>query len=161
MPQLRETVALESPRGLLRGPVPRVARGVLLEARARVDDEQGLHPLRVHAVERQRHVAAEREAADDGLAAAADVVEQSRHVGDGVGFAVEIRVGRVVGLAVAAHVPGDEREAFRERRDLRGPHGGGGGVAVREEEGRAAAAVDFVVEAHAVAGEVWHFEVIG
>jgi len=58
-------------------------------------------------MKRQRHVAAEREAVNDGAAAGtvAHLVEKSGHIGYRERFAVGGGVGGTIELAVAAHVP--------------------------------------------------------
>src|SRR5690242_868491 len=61
--------------------VPAFARLVILVAGTGVDDQERAHALGVARMKRQRHVAAEREAADDGRLGA-DLVQKRQHVGD-------------------------------------------------------------------------------
>ena len=75
-----QSLALEAVAGVMRALVPGLARIVLLEAGAGVDDQQRADALGMGAIERQRHVAAQRQPADDGLLGA-DGVEQRGHVG--------------------------------------------------------------------------------
>jgi len=116
-----QTLTLEAVAGFTRTLVPDLAGIVLLEARAGVDDQERADTIRMGAVERQRHVAAKREPADDRLVGA-DGVEQRRHVADRQRFAIGRGIIGVVGLAVAPHVPQHELVMLRQGRDLALPH---------------------------------------
>src|SRR3546814_8528978 len=83
-------------------------------------------------MEGQRHVAAERQAADHRPLHAAGV-EDRAHVADGQFLGICRMVLRIVGLTVAAHVPDDDAPAILQRRDLAVPHAAGGAVAVGEQ----------------------------
>lgn len=120
--QPRETVGLKVGRLVVGSFVPGVAGRVFLEPGARVDDQQGLDALRMHAVEGETHVPAETESAHDGFLVRRHVVEQGQDVRDRVGFAVLGLVVGIGGVAVAAHVPDDELEVLRQRGDLLRPH---------------------------------------
>ena len=106
------------------------------------------------AVERQRHVAAERQPADDRFLRA-DGVEDRGHVANSCLFAVGRLVGRVVALAMATHIPGHQRVLLRQRLDLALPHLRGRGIAVGQQDHRARA-VDLVIDVDAVAVEFGH-----
>ena len=131
-----------------------LARVVLLEARAGVDDQQRAHPLGMPAVEGERHVAAERQPADDGLFRAG-LIQQRGDVGDRVLLAVGRLIRRVVALAVAAHVPQDQRVLLRQRLDLALPHLRRRRIAVGQDQ-RRAGAVHLVVDVDPVAVEFRH-----
>jgi hypothetical protein len=75
----------------------------------------------MRAIKGQRHITAQRKPADDGAAGAGDV-EQRGHVLDRQRFAIGGGIIRVIGLAVAAHVPQHERVMLRQRLDLALPH---------------------------------------
>jgi hypothetical protein len=116
-----QALALEAVAGVMRALVPDLAGLVLLEAGAGVDDQERADAVRMGAVERQRHVAAKREPADDRCLGA-DGVKQRGHVGDRQRFAIRRGILGVTGLAVAAHVPQHELVMFRQGRDLALPH---------------------------------------
>ena len=120
--QHAKAFAVETLARLVGALVPGIARIVLLEAGAGVDDQECAHPLGMAAVKRQRHVVAERQAADNSLVRA-DSVEQRRDIGDRECLAIGRRVFRVIGLAVAAHVPEHELVVPRKCRNLSLPHG--------------------------------------
>ncbi|MHC2623325.1 hypothetical protein ACVIW2_005357 [Bradyrhizobium huanghuaihaiense] len=143
-----EAFAVEPVGGGERPCVPGLARIILLEAGAGVDDQQRASALRIGAIEGERHVAAERKAADDG-ALRADGIEDRCHVADRERFAIGRGIIGIIGLAVAAHVPQDQLVIPRERIDLAVPHRRGRGVAVGEQK-RRPLAMDFVVDADAV-----------
>src|SRR6516165_3571693 len=134
--------------------VPGLARVILLEAGPRVKQHQRARALGVAGVKGERHVAAEREAADDGSLLATGV-EDRGDVGDGKRFRVSGALFRVSTLSVAAHIPYHDLVAGLEGRDLTVPHAAGGAVAVREQNGRAVP-VHFVVDGDAIAVERRH-----
>src|SRR5262252_5368382 len=134
--------------------VPGLARFILLEAGPRVDQHQRARALGVTGVKCERHVATEREAADDGSFLATGV-EDRGDVGDGKRFRVSGGLFRVGALAVAAHIPYYDLVAGLECHDLTVPHAAGGAVAVREQNGRAVP-VHFVVDGDAIAVERRH-----
>src|SRR5262247_2447926 len=134
--------------------VPGLARVILLESRPRVEQHQRACAFSVAGVECERHVAAEREAADDG-AFFATGVEDRGDVGDSKRFRVGGGIFRVGALAVAAHIPYDDLVTVLEGRDLTVPHAAGGAIAVREYNGRAVP-VHFVVDGDAVAVDRRH-----
>src|SRR4051794_8604579 len=152
--QYLESLALETIAGLQRALVPGLARIVLLEAGTGVDDQERARPLRMCAIERQRHVAAEREPADDRRARA-DFIEQCGHVGDRQRLAVGDGIGRIIGPAVAAHVPKHEFVMLRQRAYLALPHRRRRGIAVGQQQ-RWAAAMNLVVDIDPVPIEFWH-----
>src|SRR6266550_1384610 len=98
--QNRKPLALKALGGVARALVPGLARIVLLEAGAGVDDQERGHPRRMGAIKGKRHVAAKRKSADDG-AFRADLIQQRRHVADRQGLAIGVGIQRIVGLAVA------------------------------------------------------------
>ena len=116
-----EALALEAVAGLQRPLVPGLAGLVLLETRSGIDDQQRAHSFRMGAIECQRHVAAEREPADDG-AGRTDLVKQRGHVGDDSGLAVGGGIVGIVRAAMAAHVPQYQLVTSRQRLDLALPH---------------------------------------
>src|SRR5207253_11329263 len=94
-----QPLALEAVAGVMRALVPDLARMVLLEAGAGVDDQERADAIRMGAVERQRHVAAKRKPADDRLLGA-DGVEQRGHVANRQGLAIGRGILGVTGLAM-------------------------------------------------------------
>src|SRR6185437_8036807 len=106
------------------------------------------------AIERQRHVAAEREPADDGFLRT-DVVEQGGDVADRQRLAIERAIGGIIGLAMAAHVPEDQSVMPRQRLDLLLPHRRCRGITMGEDE-RRSVAMDLVIDLHAVTIDFWH-----
>src|SRR5262245_15161415 len=134
--------------------VPGLARVILLEAGPRVEQHQRARAFGVTGVKGKRHVATEREAADDGSFLVTGV-EDRGNVGDGKRFRVSGGLFRVGALAVAAHIPYHDLVAGVEGRELTVPHAAGGAVAVREQNGRAVP-VHFVVDGDAIAVERRH-----
>jgi len=116
-----KTFPIEAIAGFTGALVPRLAGVVLLEAGAGIDDQQRAHAFGMGTVERQRHIAAEREPADD-RPGGTDFIEQRRHVGYRLSLAIGSVIARVIGLAVAAHVPQHEFVMFRKCGDLALPH---------------------------------------
>ncbi|MGY3354125.1 hypothetical protein ACVWZK_000788 [Bradyrhizobium sp. GM0.4] len=86
-----------------------------------VDDQQRADALWMRASEGKRHVAAEREPANDG-ALRADHIEDRGDVADGECFAVSGGIVGIVGLAVTAHVPQDQLVIPGKCLDLPMPH---------------------------------------
>ena len=99
-----ETIALKTCGSIEGALVPSLARLVLLEARARIDDEKRGYPLGVGTIKGEGHVSAERKPADDGSFRANDV-KQSSDVADRQFLAIGRGIVGIIGLAVAAHVP--------------------------------------------------------
>ena len=105
-------------------------------------------------VKGERHVAAEREAADH-CAIDPATAQQRRHVLDRQRFGIGPGIGRVVALAVAAHVPDDDPVARDEGGNLPVPHPAGGAVAVAEQDRRAMPVI-LVIDLDTVAIEKRH-----
>ena len=114
--------------------VPRPAGLGVAEAGPGVEQHQGADHLGMGEVEGERHVTAERETADDRAVDPA-VAQQCRHVLDRQRLGIGRGIFRVVGLAVAAHIPGDDPVARGEGRDLSVPHPAGGAVPMAEQDG--------------------------
>ena len=81
--------------------------------------------------------------------------QDGRHVLDSGGLGIRGGIGRIVALAVAAHVPHDDLKAVLQCCDLAVPHAAGRAVAVRQQDG-GALPVHFVMDRHAVAIEPCH-----
>jgi len=120
-----EPVGLEVPSALLRPLVPRPPGIGIAEARPGIEQHQRPDHLGMGEVEGERHVAAERETADD-CALDAAMAQKRRHVLDGQRLGIGRGILGGVGLAVAAHVPDDDPVAWGEGGDLRVPRPAGG-----------------------------------
>ena len=129
-----ETARIQIVGPLARALVPRLAGLGVAEAGAGVEDHQRARHRRMDAVERQRHVAAQRQSADHRALHAAGA-QDGGHVLDSGGLGIGGRIGRIVALAVTAHVPHDHLVAVAQRGDLAVPHAAGRAVAVRQQDG--------------------------
>ena len=135
--------------------VPALASVVLAVAGAGVAEDQCAHHLRMRELELERDVAAERQAADDGLLDA-EVPQQRRHILDRELLGVVVLRRWAIGAAVAAHVPGDDTQ-LAPRLELRFPHLQRRGVRVREQHGGAVVrTVLLVVDVDAVEFDEGH-----
>ena len=86
-------------------------------------------------------------------------VEHRGHVVNGRFVRIERRIVGRVGAVVAAHVPRDHVVAVRQLLRLTLPHSRAGAVAMREQNGWPGAML-LVVDAHAIAIEIRHSQLI-
>ena len=155
--QRRKAVALQRLRRPLGEPVPLLARRVAPEARARVDQDERRHMVRVPCVEGERQVAAERHAPEHDARRAEDV-QEGNHVPDALLHAVRRRIVGRIAARVPAQIPSEHLAIAGERGHVPVPHPTARAEAVAEQQRRPVArvAVKVVVEADAVVSEVGH-----
>ena len=149
-----EAFTLEPRRGGFGGLVPAGTCFIAFEAGAGVDDQQRLDPFGVCTVKGKRHVAAQRQPADDRRLRP-HRIEDRRHIRHRVRLAVGVLIFRVIALAMAAHIPQHQRVAAGKWRDLPLPHFRCGGIAVGEEQ-NGAGSMGLVMDIHPSAVELWH-----
>jgi len=147
----REPAGLEFGGALLCPLVPGAAGLGLTKPRPGVEQHQRLDHRGMGEVEGERHIAAERETADDRALDPA-AAQQCLHVLDGQRLGIGRGIVRVVGLAVAAHIPEDDPVVRGEGGDLSVPHPAGGAIAVAEQDS-GAVTVLFVIDLDAIAIE--------
>src|SRR5271165_1680091 len=132
--ECREPAGLEVAGALQRPLVPGAACLSFAKPRPGVEQHQRGYHLGMSEVEGERHVAAERETADDRAVDLA-MAQQCRHVLDGQRLGIGCGIVRVVRLTMAAQIPGDDPVARGEGGDLPVPHAAGRAIPVAEQDG--------------------------